>query len=186
MTTNSDEQLIADYLKGDAKSLEVLVRRYLNPIFSFVFRYTGSIQDAEDITQEVFVKIWRNLKRFKREKSFKTWIFSIAKNTSIDFLRKSRSAFGGKKMVSFSDTLTEKFADPNPLPDKLFDHRNIVQKLTSVINKLLPKYRMVLLLRYNEHFNFREIAEVLREPLNTVKSRHRRALVLLKKLLAKS
>lgn len=176
---NSDKQLVADYLKGDEKSLEVLIKRYLKPIFSFVFRFTGNIHDAEDITQEVFVKVWRNLKKFDQNRSFKTWIFGIAKNTAIDFLRK-------KKTISFSEFEVERIADPNPLPDEFYERESIVQKLASALNKLMPKYRMVLLFRYNDRFNFREIAEVLGEPLNTIKSRHRRALVLLRKLLAKS
>lgn len=191
MTINSDKQLVVDYLKGDEKSLEVLVKRYLKPIFSFVYRFVGNFQDAEDITQEVFVKVWRNLKKpalhriysgagfDPKRGSLKTWIFSIAQNASIDFLRK-------KKTVSFSEFEVEKIADSSPLPDKLFDQRSIAGKLTLAINKLSPKYRMVLLLYYNDHFTFREIAEVLGEPLNTIKSRHRRALILLKKLLIKS
>jgi RNA polymerase sigma-70 factor (ECF subfamily) len=183
----SDQQLIADYLNGDEESLEVLIKRYLKPIYSFVFRYVGDSQEVEDITQEVFVKTWRNLKKFDRKKSFKTWIFTIAKNTSIDWLRK-------KKTIPFSEfenkegrnVLLETVADTAPLPHEFFGRANIVQKLTSAIEKLLPKYRMVLFLRYNDHFTFREIAEILEGSLNTIKSRHRRALILLKKLLLDS
>ena len=91
----SDEQLVWDYLKSDEKSLELLIRRYLKPIYSFVYRYVGKAHDADDVTQDVFVKVWRNLKKFDREKSFKTWIFAIAKNTAFDHLKK-------KKAIPFS------------------------------------------------------------------------------------
>jgi RNA polymerase sigma-70 factor (ECF subfamily) len=194
----SDNQIITDYLGGDKKSLEILIKRYLKPIFSFVCRYVGNSQEAEDITQEVFVKTWRNLKKFKPEykyapnrtcsgSGFKTWIFSIAKNTSINFLKK-------KKAIPFSEfenergenTLIETLADPALLVSKLLEQADITRMLTSVMEKLSPNYRMVLFLRYNDHFTFREIAEVLREPLNTVKSRHRRALIMLRKLLSDS
>jgi len=175
---NSDERLVGDYLKGDEKSLEILIKRYLGPIYGFVFRFVGNREDAEDITQEVFVRAWRNLKRFNLQKSFKTWIFSIAKNTAIDFLRKRR-------VQVFSETEIETLADPTPLPQELLEKAEAAKLLESALNKLGLKYRMVLYLYYNDHFNFREIAEILGEPLNTIKSRHRRALLMLRKLLEK-
>jgi len=184
MQNRCDAELIANYLAGDEKSLEVLYDRYLKPIYSFAYRYVGGGQDAEDVTQEVFVKVWRNLRKFDQQKSFKTWIFSIAKNTAIDFLKK-------KKAIPFSEfeneegenMLTEKLADTSPLPQELLERTGMVQMLNSAMDKLSPKYRMVLFLRYNDHFNFREIAESLGEPLYTITSRHRRALVQLKKIL---
>ena len=190
----SDSQLITDYLAGDEKSLEALFGRYLKPIYRFAYRYVGGGQDAEDVTQEVFVKVWKHLERFDQSKSFKTWIFSIAKNTAIDFLKKSRSASGGKKAIPFSEfenengenIITETLADPSPLPHELLEKAGVAQMLNSAMEKLSPKYRMVLFLRYNDHFNFREIAESLGEPLHTITSRHRRALVILKNLLSES
>lgn len=158
----TDQQLIVDYLKGDEKSLEVLIHRYLKPIYSFVYRYLNNKQEAEDITQDVFVKVWRNLKRFNRNKSFKTWIFSIAKNTSIDFLKK-------KKTIPFSEfenedgenTIMETLTDSSPLPSELLERSDLKEMLTKAMEKLSPKYRMVLFLRHNDHFTFREIAESL-------------------------
>lgn len=183
----SDQELISICLNGDSESLEILIRSYLKPIYSFVYRYVGNSQDAEDITQEVFVKVWRNLKKFDQNKSFKTWVFAIAKNTAIDFLKK-------KKTIPFSEfeneeggnLITDTLADPSPLPQELLEKASMAQMLNLAMEKLSPKYRMVLFLRYNDHFNFREIAESLGEPLNTIKSRHRRALVILKKLLSES
>lgn len=187
MKNCSDKQLIIDYLNGDKKSLEILIRRYLRPIYSFVYRYVGNAQDAEDITQEVFIKVWRNLKKFDQQKSFKTWIFAITKNASIDFLRK-------KKTIPFSEfednkgknKLTETLASPLPLPNELIERVDMRHMLNLAMERLSPQYRMVLFLRYNDHFTFREISESLEEPLNTVKSRHRRALIQLKKLISDS
>ena len=183
----SDNQLVAAYLKGDEESLEDLIKRYIKPIYSFAYRYIGNAHDAEDVTQEVFLKFWRNLKKFDREKNFKTWIFAIAKNSCIDFLKKKRAIpFSEFENKEGENTLTETLADPSPLPDELLERAGVAQMLTSAMEILSPKYRMVLFLRYNDHFNFREIAESLDEPLNTVKSRHRRALIMLKKLLSDS
>ncbi len=183
----SDEQLITDYLAGDEKSLEILIKRYLKPIYSFVYRYVGNGQEVEDITQEVFVKVWRNLKKFDKQKSFKTWIFSIAKNTSIDCLRKKKAVpFSNFENEAGENLLTKTLADPTLLPNEIFEQARIAEMLNAAMNQLTLKYRMVLFLRYNDHFTFREIAEVLGESLNTVKSRHRRALIQLKGLLSKS
>lgn len=176
-----DEQLVRDYLKGDEKSLEVLIQRYLKPIYGFAYRHTGSVQEAEDIAQEVFVKIWRNLKKFDQEKKFKTWIFTIAKNAIIDFLKK-------KKAIPFSDSEDlnlDMITDSFPLPDEISEQEEKREILTRAIKKLSPKYRAILSFSHNNHFTFREIAESLGEPLNTVKSRYRRGLVILKKILPK-
>jgi len=184
---NSDQKLITDYLRGDEKSLEILIRRYLKPIYSFVYRYVGDEQETEDITQEVFVKMWRNLKKFDKNKKFQTWIFSIAKNASLDFLKKKKTTpFSSFENEEGENTLTEIVADSAPLPDKLFERADVEEMLNTAMKQLVPQYRIVLFLRYNDHFTFREIAETLGEPLHTVKSRHRRAIVRLKKLLSQS
>jgi RNA polymerase sigma-70 factor (ECF subfamily) len=186
MIKENDQQLVYDYIKkGDGKSLEILIRRYLKPVYGFVYKYVGNMQEAEDITQDVFVKVWKNLKKFDRQRSFKAWIFTIAKNTAIDFLKK-------KKTLQFADfenergenALVEKFIDPSPLPDELLERKGIREIFIKAAGKLFPKYRRVLLLRHEENMTFREIAESLGEPLNTVKSRHRRALIMLKKFLS--
>lgn len=187
MQNRSDEQLVADYLAGNEKAFEFLAQRYLRPIYSFIRRYTGESQNAENITQEVFVKAWRHIKRFNRNKSFKTWIFSIAKNTAIDFLKKKKTIpFSKFENEEGENLFAETLADPAPLPQEFLEKSAIAEKLASAMEKLSSKYRMVLFLRYNDHFNFREIAESLGESLNTVKSRHRRALIQLKKLLTEA
>jgi RNA polymerase sigma-70 factor (ECF subfamily) len=182
----NDRQLIENYLKGDEKSLEILIGRHLKPIYNFAYKYAGNPQEAEDITQEVFVKVWKNLKKFDKQKNFKNWIFPIAKNTAIDFLKK-------KKAMQFSDfenekgenILAETIIDSSLLPVELLERKDMLGMLMKAMNKLLPKYRKVLLLRHNDDLTFREISRITGEPLNTVKSRHRRALMMLKKLLAR-
>lgn len=195
-----DEQLIIDYLAGDEKSLEVLIKRYLKPIYSFVYRYVGNSQEAEDITQETFVKVWKNLKKpapyriysgagFNPKKgNFKTWVFEIAKNTSIDWLRKSGSALGGKKTIPFSrfenekgqNTLIEKLISPSIKLAEAIDNKKL---LVAATEGLSIEDKRILNLRHKDNLNFREIAELLEESINTVKSRYRRALIILKRKL---
>lgn len=164
-----DQQLIADYLAGDDKALEILINLYLKPIYSFTYRYLNNSQEAEDITQEAFIKVWKNLKKFNKNKKFKTWIFAIAKNASLDWLKK-------KKPVLVSD-----FSNFEIPVEPAF---LATVEINSLLQQLPLKYRLILFLRYNDHLNFREIAETLSEPLNTIKSRHRRALIMLKKLFS--
>jgi len=180
----SDSEIIADYLNGNKESLNILVGRYINLIYSFTYRYVGNEEEAEDITQDVFVKAWNNIKKFDQEKSFKTWIFSIAKNTALDWLKKKKAIpFSNFENEEGENTLAETLADPASLPPELFEKAEIEKELNSALEKLPPKHRMVLFLRYNNDFNFREISESLGEPLDTIKSQHRRALIKLKKFL---
>ncbi|MDD5043162.1 MAG: RNA polymerase sigma factor [Patescibacteria group bacterium] len=183
----SDEKLVSQYLKGDEKSLEVLIQRYLKPIYGFVYYYAGTASDAEDITQDVFVKAWKHIKKFDQRKSFKTWIFSIAKNTAIDFLKKKKALlFSELSDEADSNSILDTLVDPAPLPDEILERADIEQMLARAMDKLPAKYRAVLFLYYKDGFNFREIAAVLGEPLNTVKSRQRRALLALKKILTET
>ena len=184
MENYRDEQLIANYLKGDEELLEVLVRRYFKLIYNFVYQYTGSLEDSEDITQEVFVKVWRNFRKFNQKKSFKTWIFSIAKNTAIDFLRKKKAIpFSAFNDVEGKNAIIDTLVDTAPIPDELFEQVSVEKMLNLAMKKLSPAYRTVLLLHYNDHFTFREIAEILSKSINTVKTRHRRGIAILRKLL---
>ena len=186
MLKRNDEQLIKDYLKGDEKSLEILIESYLKPIYSFVYRYIGNLQEAEDITQEVFVRVWKNLKKFDRKRSFKVWIFSIAKNAAIDFLRKKKSIpFSEFEDREGKNMLLETIADPGPLPSELFLRKDITRILIPAMEALSPQCRMLLFLHHNDHFTFREIAETLGESINTIKSRYRRILAQLKKTSVK-
>jgi len=177
MKNFADEKLIDNYLQGDEKALEVLIRRYLKPIYSFCFRFVGNNQEAEDITQEVFLKVWRNLKKFKKEKNFKGWLFTIAKNTCFDFLRKK------KKISTLSLEKYFYLVDLSLLPNEISEKESLKEKIQEAIEKLSSKTREILNLYYNQGLTFREIAQTLNEPINTVKSRHRRAIEILRNRL---
>lgn len=180
----TDSQLADAYLKGDEKSFEILISRHLKPIYNFVRRLVGDAAVAEDITQETFIRAWRHLKNFDQNKNFRTWIFEIAKNASFDFLRKKKSIpFSDFEDESGENTLTETLADPAPLPPELFDRRDLSRQAAAAVEKLPPKYRLVLFLHYNDRMTFQEIADIMGEPLNTVKSRHLRAIIALRKII---
>jgi RNA polymerase sigma-70 factor (ECF subfamily) len=170
-----EKELIEKYLKGDEKALESLISKYLKPIYSFIFGYVQNQQDAEDLTQETFLKMWRNLKKFKKEENFEKWLFTIAKNTCFDFLRKKR-----KNLILNAENL-EIIADlAHPLLEKM-EKESLLEKLKKEIENLPFKMKEVIDLHYNFGLNFREISEILGEPVNTVKSRHKRAISKLKR-----
>ena len=193
----TDEKLVEEYLSGNEESLHILIERYVKSIYNFVYRYvglSGTEHDAEDIVQDVFISVWKHIRKFDRTKKFKTWIFAIAKNASLNWLNKKRprlfsefsaqggSASGGENEAT-DNLFAESIVDTEPLPDKLLERKDIAEGLSTAISKLQPNYREVLLFHYNNDFTFQEISELTGEPLNTVKSRHRRALILLKKML---
>lgn len=177
----TDENLIKDYLSGDENSFKILIDKYTPIIYSFCFRFTKE-DNASDLTQDIFLKVWRNIKKFKKEKSrFKTWLFVIARNTVTDYLRK-------KKTIPFFSLNTddkdfiETIEDNESLPDEDFIKLEDKKFLTEILDDLPILYKEILILYYMEDMTFEEIGKVLDKPMNTVKSYHRRALLKLKEM----
>ena len=183
MPEKSDIELIEGYISGEAEFLDVLIKRYLPMVYNFVLRLSGRSADAPDIVQDIFVKVWRKIESFDREKNFKTWLFTIAHRTVIDWFRKKKekifSALSGEEDLPFEDSLI----DAEPLPDEIFSRAEERESLRRLISRLPEKYQTVVYLKYDEELTFEEISQVLEVPLNTVKSQYRRALLLLKDML---
>ncbi len=161
----SDEDLVFNLDKtGDVEFFEILMNRYKNNIHNFILRYISSREDSEDLTQEIFVKVFFKISSFDSSKaSFKTWLFTITKNSIYNKLKE-------KKMVR----LTYDVEDTNNV---VGDNDDIVQ---TGLNKLDKKYRLVLIMYYIEGFKYKEISEILKLPINTVKTRIKRGKLLLK------
>ena len=184
MLEKSDNQLIEQYLTGDEKSLELLIGRYLKSVYNFVYRYLGDADEAQEISQEVFVRLWRNIKSFDLSRNFKPWLFSIAKNACLDWLKKKKARpFSDFDNEDGTNTITDGLVDPDPLPDEILERADLEKVLSVALDKLPPLYRAVLVLHYNEQMTFREIAESFDEPIDTIKSRHRRGLIRLRDVL---
>ncbi|MEK7641764.1 MAG: RNA polymerase sigma factor [Patescibacteria group bacterium] len=180
----SDEQLAELSKTGDDTAFEELVHRYVAPIYRFALHYTRNPEDAEDISQDAFYKAWKHIKRHAKGKPFKPWIFAIARNTALDFLKKRKvHAFstldGDETDISFAETLE----DTEPLQPELFEREELSAQLTELMEILHPDHRSVLILHYRESLTFEEISDVLGKPMNTVKSWHRRALIKIRNLL---
>jgi RNA polymerase sigma-70 factor (ECF subfamily) len=143
--------------------------------------------------------MWRNLKKFnpkksyfakirnEQGKSFRTWIFSIAKNTSIDALRKKRSIpFSEFENEDGKNIFIETLTDHGLLPDELYQRADMMNELNLAVAKLPSEYRLIEQLHCIEQLTFKEISQILNKPLNTLKSQHRRALIRLKKIFQKN
>ncbi len=165
---------------------EALVRDHLKLVYYVSYKYVRNAQDAEDITQDVFLKIWKNLKKYDSKWSLKTWILGIAKNTAIDFLRKKKSiVFTDFKNAEGGNFLVDSLADSTPLQSRLLESKDTAEIFTDAIKTLSSRQQEVLFLRYNNDFTFKEIAKSLGESIDTVKSRYHRGVTTLKKLLPK-
>lgn len=180
-----DEELVFHYTKEESQpAFAELVNRYLKPVYNFSLRLCGNPKDAEEISQESFVKLWKNIGKFRQGEKFKTWFYTIVRNTTIDWMRK-------KKHVVFSEF--DNAEGDNYLEDTLIDTEKTAHELfelsenKDLVEKLLyglsVQYREVLLLRYHESMDFEEIGKMLSKSVNTIKSQHRRALITLRKKL---
>lgn len=186
MKNFTDEKLIQAYLGGDERALEELIRRYLPLIYNFSCRYSGNKENASDIAQEVFVKVWKNLKKFDTAKEFRPWIFAIAKRSALDWLKKKNAVpFSLLNEYREDENFEENIFDPDQISviDGIYKD-SISKNLKLAVLKLPPKYNYVINLHYDKGLNFREISSLLGESINTVKSRYRRGLFLLRKIVS--
>lgn len=179
-----DSDLVLLAREGNAEAFNTLVDRHLQAVYTFCLRYTGSKEDAQDAVQETFVKAWKNLRRFDIKKSFRTWCFAIAKNSATDLMRKRKSVpFSKFDTSEDSNVLTDTLADPEPLPEEIFESASLAEDVRDALEDLSTRDRTIISLRYEEEQSFEDIAKILRIPANTVRSLHRRALIQLRKLL---
>ncbi|MDY6893074.1 MAG: sigma-70 family RNA polymerase sigma factor [Chloroflexota bacterium] len=156
-----DEELIASSQTGDKGAFGELVRRYRGRVQATACRFCGDPQLAEDIAQETFIKIWRNLFRF-RTGSFKSWVYRITVNTAIDHARRTRPT------VAIEDI---PLAAPGDNPEAAALHTERAQVIRQAVLSLPPHSRAALILREYEDLSYKEIAAVLNIPLGTVMSR---------------
>lgn len=184
-STLNDEQLAELCRKQDDLAFQELMTRYVQPILNFARQYSKATEDAEDITQDTFLKVWKNIKYYTKGRTFRPWLYAIARNTALDQIKKKKalpfSDLDDKENdLSFADTIE----DHEPLPPQLFEKKFLTDKLSEVLKVVHPDHRAVLILHYHEELTFDEIASIVGKPMNTVKSWHRRALIKLREELA--
>jgi RNA polymerase sigma-70 factor (ECF subfamily) len=166
-TVENDEQAYAD-----------LMKRYKKPVYHMILKMVRNVDDAEDLTIEAFAKAFRSLGRFKKDYTFSTWLFRIATNNAIDFIRKKKLETMSLD-TSFTDdsgenvTIDVEDNDLNPMEETIKSQK--IELIRVFVDKLPPKYQRLVKLRYFDELSYEEIAKELEAPLGTVKAQLHRA-----------
>lgn len=181
----TDEDIVFSAKEGNPLAFSQLVEGHLKRVYNFLYRYIGNRADAEEIAQETFLKVWKNIGKFDERKNFAVWLFVIARRTALDWLKKKKPTVFSDFNKSEADNSPweETLADPAPLPANIFSQKELETRVEKILAGLGEEERLVLLLHYYEDLTFEVIAEGLRQSVNTVKSRHRRALLKLREKL---
>ena len=183
-TETSDADLLRAYLAGSAVAFDQLVERYRQPLFLLFMGMTGNRADAEDLYQEVWMRILRNAERFK-DISFRAWMWRIARNLLIDFRRRRKPVASLDAVASEDDTpWVDQLESERSGPADQLETRDLAALAMRAVEQLPEVQREVFLLRVQGELSFREIAETLEIPLNTALGRMHDAIGKLKRTLA--
>jgi RNA polymerase sigma-70 factor (ECF subfamily) len=174
-----DGDVVAAFLGGEERAFREIVNRYQTRILNFVYRSTGDREKAEDLAQEVFIRVYRHLHSFDRMKKFSTWIYTIAANLAKNELRnRSRhplALFGGLTTTWRGEECLLGLEDTSSRPDDLFRKRQLRELVEEATARLSAHHREVFVLRDVEGKSYEEIAEITGAKVGTVKSRLSRA-----------
>jgi RNA polymerase sigma-70 factor (ECF subfamily) len=178
----SDEKLVEIIREKNQELFEQIVARYQNKIYSYISRLIGNREEAEDLTQEVFVKVFKNLYGFDIKRKFSSWIYRIAHNEAVNYIKK-KSYF---KILSIeqNEFLQNTMSTTENLVENIIKKEN-AKKIRELLGKLSFKYKEVLVLRYLEEKSYDEISDILRMPVNTVGTLINRAKGQLEKIVKK-
>ncbi|HEY3215646.1 MAG TPA: sigma-70 family RNA polymerase sigma factor [Candidatus Eisenbacteria bacterium] len=176
------EGIVRRCLAGDERAYRELVERYQSRVYSLALRMLGRVEDAEDVTQETFIRVFRALDRYDLSRPFGAWLMTIASRLCIDHIRRRR--FTPISLTQREPGSDEEYSidvpDPGLRPDEWVSEAEEERRSKELIDSLPPHYRIVVLLRHQEQRSYEEIAAALSLPLGTVKARIHRARALLK------
>src|SRR4051795_10702993 len=179
LRTQDDAAVVSAFLAGEERAFQELVERYQNRLLNFIYRTIGDREKAEDLVQEVFIRVYRHLHRFDRSKKFSTWAYTIASNLAKNELRnRSRNPlvlFQTMRSSSEEDDRPLQFEDTTSRPDDMYRKRHLRQLVDETVSALPEHHRQVFVLRELEGKSYEEIAEITNCNLGTVKSRLNRA-----------
>lgn len=192
-----DQQLVASLVRrcqaGDAGAWEQLVQHFNRRIYNICYRFTGSGDDAQDLTQEVFIKVYRTLSSYDTDKgSFQTWVTTMTRNLLVDHFRKSKQDRATDSMdepvseESDSISLSDQLQDSGPSPDQRLQTKETQAMVQRALQKLSPELREAVILRDIQDMDYRDIALALKVPEGTVKSRINRGRTELARLLSRT
>lgn len=171
----TDVELIAKAISGREDGFEELVRRYQRPITNYVFRMLSDYDASLDVTQEVFIKVYNSLSRYSSEYKFSTWLYRIAHNAAIDYIRRRSPNQQSIETENKDGAYQLQIESPNPTPEQERERSEWRTEIEAVVKCLPSVYRELILLRHAQDMSYDEIAEITNLPLGTVKNRLFRA-----------
>ncbi|WP_250277866.1 RNA polymerase sigma factor [[Clostridium] colinum] len=181
-----DIEIVEKVLKGDVDAFSNIIDKYEKMIYNLAYRIFNNVSDAEDITQETFIKIYKNLYKCEGKQSIKTWIYTIAYNTCIDEVRKRK----GKNNISLDMEIDGKdnsfsldFPSNEPTPENYLIQKEGILEIEQAINSLNEDNKALIFLRDIKGFSYNEISEIMGLNIGTVKSKLNRARNTLKNIL---
>ena len=180
------KDLISKSQDGDISVFEELIKLYQKKIFNIAYRMVGNYDDASDIAQEVCIKIFRSIKKFKQDSSFSTWVYRITCNVCIDEIRKRKANTISLTAINEDKEYEIPIVDKRGLPDEIVENKETEEFIMQSINELSPEYRALIILRDVYGYTYIEISKILCINIGTVKSRLNRARSLLKEKIKKN
>jgi len=171
----ADRDLVASAVTGLEGSFEELVRRYQRPIAAYVYRMVGNYESALDLTQEIFIKVYSSLERYRAEFKFSTWIYKIAHNAAVDHLRRTATREQSLVVGVEGDEFDLPIESGRLSPEQESEQRERRVEIETVVRALPGNYRELIVLRHSQDLSYEEIVEVTGLPLGTVKNRLFRA-----------
>jgi RNA polymerase sigma-70 factor (ECF subfamily) len=161
MKDSEDQILVRKCLDGQISAFKEIINRYQKTIFNIVFRMVNNFDDAHEVTQSVFVKVYENLARYNDKYKFYSWIYRIAVNESINFIKRN------SKVQEFS----EDYQSDDKDPDEQIQETELQKVISVSLSELNPDFRIIVVLRHFLDYSYRDISNTLGIPENTVKSR---------------
>jgi len=183
----SDLILVEMAREGNEKAFAGLMNRYRDSIYFMLLKMVNNSSDAEDLTIEAFGKAFHNLESFTPEFAFSTWLFKIATNNCIDFIRKKQTSPAAiDQLDNDLDNITVNIQSDLPDPEEALINDQKIKVLRDIVNQLKPRYRQLIELRYFKEYSYEEIASELNLPIGTVKAQLYRAKNLLYNIFIKT
>ena len=175
LSVAADRELVASAVTGLEGGFEELVRRYQRPISGYVYRMVGDYEAALDLTQEIFIKVYGSLARYRSEFKFSTWIYKIAHNCAVDYLRRNNGREQSLVSGIEGDTYELPIESKRLSPEQESEREERRLEIEGVVRALPGAYRELIILRHSQDLTYEEIVEVTGLPLGTVKNRLFRA-----------
>jgi len=185
--TDSEKILLRQSKAGDLVSFERLIEKHQQVAYNVAYRMVGNEEDAKDMTQEAFIKVFKSIGSFREDSSFSTWLYRIVMNTCKDELRKKkikvvsidRDIEVGESSVSFE------IPDQTYSPEVVYEKKQLHQMLSQALTELPETNRIVVIMRDVQGFSYEDIAECINVPVGTVKSRINRGRHMLREMITK-